>query len=143
MVSPGSLGVVLKAGSWYLVATGLGKERTFNVADVQRVALLPTSFTRPPGFDLPTYWRESLERFEERLRPHRAELVASPLGLRRIQALGTFASQAVETSLKLTEKIPILCTMVTASPFDAALHFLRLHARDRRQQSLRLARARG
>jgi L-alanine-DL-glutamate epimerase-like enolase superfamily enzyme len=31
-------------------------------------------------------------------------------------------NQVVETELQLTEKIPVLCTMVTASPFDAALH---------------------
>jgi L-alanine-DL-glutamate epimerase-like enolase superfamily enzyme len=32
------------------------------------------------------------------------------------------AAHEVETALKLPEKIPILCTLVCASPFDAALH---------------------
>jgi L-alanine-DL-glutamate epimerase-like enolase superfamily enzyme len=32
------------------------------------------------------------------------------------------AAEEVSLRLKLTEKIPILCTLVTASPFDAALH---------------------
>ncbi|MCI0333161.1 MAG: hypothetical protein L0228_08060 [Planctomycetes bacterium] len=31
-------------------------------------------------------------------------------------------STAVEAALQLSEKIPVLCTMVAASPFDAALH---------------------
>jgi L-alanine-DL-glutamate epimerase-like enolase superfamily enzyme len=32
------------------------------------------------------------------------------------------AAREVETALKLPEKIPVLCTLVCASPFDAALH---------------------
>jgi L-alanine-DL-glutamate epimerase-like enolase superfamily enzyme len=39
------------------------------------------------------------------------------------------AAKAVTGQLKLAEPIPVLCTMVTASPFDAALHdaFGKLH----------------
>src|SRR5207253_6702364 len=32
------------------------------------------------------------------------------------------AAREVETALALPEKIPVLCTLVCASPFDAALH---------------------
>jgi predicted DNA-binding transcriptional regulator YafY len=88
-------GLVLKAGSWYLVARGHGKIRIFNVADIQSLAVTPESFHPPAGFDLPVWWAESTQAFEARLRPGMARLRASPLGLQRLRLLGSFAGEAV------------------------------------------------
>jgi predicted DNA-binding transcriptional regulator YafY len=88
-------GLVLKAGSWYLVARGHDKIRIFNVADVQALAPTPESFDPPAGFNLSSWWAESTRAFEARLRPGIARLRASPLGMQRLGLLGSFAGEAV------------------------------------------------
>ena len=58
------LGVVLKAGIWYVVARVDDQIRTYRVSRV--VATEPTGerFERPEGFDLAAYWAESAAAFE-------------------------------------------------------------------------------
>jgi predicted DNA-binding transcriptional regulator YafY len=89
------LGLVLKAGHWYLVAHGAGQRRIFSVADVKACAIRDETFDEPAGFDLPGWWGEQMRAFEARLRPGTAKLHASPIGLRRLRLLGAFASEAV------------------------------------------------
>ena len=60
------LGLVLKAGRWYLVAQGSSRISTYRVAQIQAAAVLDESFTRPEGFDLAAHWAESLEDFHAR-----------------------------------------------------------------------------
>ncbi|MFG1646063.1 helix-turn-helix transcriptional regulator [Amycolatopsis sp. NPDC049252] len=55
------LGLVLKAGVWYLVASG----RTYRVANIEALTPLDETFTRPAGFDLAEFWRDHVERYEE------------------------------------------------------------------------------
>jgi predicted DNA-binding transcriptional regulator YafY len=58
------LGLVLKAGVWYLVAAGHGKPRTYRVSAIVSLRPLPERFTRPDGFDLAEFWQEHVERYE-------------------------------------------------------------------------------
>ena len=55
------LGLVLKAGVWYLVAlSGRTRSlRTFRVSRVQSVKVLDEEVTRPDDFDLATHWAEA------------------------------------------------------------------------------------
>lgn len=89
------LGLVLKAGAWYLVATGHGKTRIFNLADAVTMDVREQTFVRPRDFELPSFWASSMTSFEARLRPHRAKVRASPLGLERLARLGAYAATAV------------------------------------------------
>jgi predicted DNA-binding transcriptional regulator YafY len=89
------LGLVLKAGAWYLVARGHGKIRTFRVSNILDQRVQEGSFERPADFDLPAYWSASLARFEAQLRPGLATLRASPEGLKRLAELGGYAAKAV------------------------------------------------
>jgi predicted DNA-binding transcriptional regulator YafY len=89
------LGLVLKAGSWYLVARRGRATRIFKVASILELTTQATSFTRPEGFDLAVFWQAALRRFEAQLRPARARLWASAVGLRRLSLLGAYAAQAV------------------------------------------------
>jgi predicted DNA-binding transcriptional regulator YafY len=60
------LGVVLKAGIWYLVAI-LGKwDVVFRLSRVRSVTLLDQPARRPHDFDLPGYWKQWLADFESR-----------------------------------------------------------------------------
>jgi predicted DNA-binding transcriptional regulator YafY len=60
------LGVVLKAGRWYLVA-GVGERttayRVSNILEAEPVEDEPAS--RPPGFDLAGWWQDWAERYEQ------------------------------------------------------------------------------
>ena len=59
------LGLVLKAGVWYLVASApkvVGKKtasRTYRVSNISSLNVLPASFTRPARFDLAQHWEAS------------------------------------------------------------------------------------
>ncbi|HYI61606.1 MAG TPA: YafY family protein [Acidimicrobiales bacterium] len=59
------LGLVLKAGVWYLVAlSGRTRSyRTFRVGRVRSVKLLDQVCERPPEFDLARHWAEAQEGF--------------------------------------------------------------------------------
>ncbi len=58
------LGLVLKAGTWYLVAMVEGQMRTYRVARFRRAELTSDQFERPSEFDLACFWRESTAAYE-------------------------------------------------------------------------------
>ncbi len=61
------LGLVAKAGIWYLVARYGADMRTFRAERILGVDELDERFTRPDGFDLVEYWREWTAKFEDSL----------------------------------------------------------------------------
>ncbi|MER7499078.1 YafY family protein [Nonomuraea pusilla] len=61
-------GLVLKGGSWYLVAAPPdGDPRTYRVARILTLEALPGAFQRPEGFDLEAFWRQYAKEFRERM----------------------------------------------------------------------------
>ena len=58
------LGLVLKAGVWYLVASSEGQARTYRVSRIRAATAGEESFARPPDFDLAAYWAESITAYE-------------------------------------------------------------------------------
>ncbi len=88
------LGLVLKAGDWYLVAQAGARRLTFRISNIRQLETLDTHFERLADFKLASWWRESLARFEADLRPIRARLRVSATGLARLAALGSFAADA-------------------------------------------------
>jgi predicted DNA-binding transcriptional regulator YafY len=58
------LGLVLKAGVWYLVAAADGQPRTYRVSRVAHVTTLEDRFERPERFDLAAFWTESSSAYE-------------------------------------------------------------------------------
>src|SRR5690348_9267491 len=58
------LGLVLKAGVWYLVAAADGQPRTYRVSRVTSVQPLDGSFERPADFDLAAFWAEASAAYE-------------------------------------------------------------------------------
>lgn len=83
-------GLVLKGGSWYMVAAPPGgTPRTYRVARILSLRTLPERFTRPEGFDLAEFWRAYAREFRERmytaeavikLAPGREDLLAYTMG---------------------------------------------------------------
>ena len=74
------LGLVLKAGLWYLVARSAGQMRVYRVGRVRELDVLDARFERPEGFDLTAFWAGWSARFEAGV--YRAEAVVrlSPRG---------------------------------------------------------------
>ena len=58
------LGLVLKAGVWYLVARRDSELRTYRVSRIERVTPGDDTFERPEGFDLAAHWRASVSQYE-------------------------------------------------------------------------------
>jgi predicted DNA-binding transcriptional regulator YafY len=58
------LGLVLKAGIWYLVARREGEVRTYRVSRIGAPELGDERFERPARFDLAAYWLESSAAWE-------------------------------------------------------------------------------
>jgi predicted DNA-binding transcriptional regulator YafY len=65
------LGLVLKAGTWYLVGTphpGDGRgPRTYRVSRVHAAAVRADGFERPLGFDLEAFWADYQRGYAERV----------------------------------------------------------------------------
>lgn len=89
------LGLVLKAGTWYLVARGGERARIYKVAAIRALQVLAERFERPARFDLARHWAAELARFEARLRPATATLRVGAEGARRLARLGTWSARAV------------------------------------------------
>jgi predicted DNA-binding transcriptional regulator YafY len=94
-VSP--LGLVLKAGTWYLVAIEREEPRTFRMANVRDAQALPQRVRRPRKFELATYWDESIRRFERDLYKGQATLLATATGLKALSYLSSAVARAVGT----------------------------------------------
>ena len=56
------LGLVLKAGVWYLVARREAGFRTYRLSQIQALTVTDEAFERPADFDLPAHWRAHLLR---------------------------------------------------------------------------------
>lgn len=81
------LGVVLKAGSWYLVARSDEETRTYRVSRVLELEPLAETFTRPPDFDLTAFWASWSERFENGVYTGKALIRLSPEAWQRLPHL--------------------------------------------------------
>lgn len=89
------LGLILKAGSWYLAARGMGKIRVFRVSNIREPTLAESIFERPADFDLPRWWQAEQARFESELFSTRATLRASAEGCKRLAAQSPRGAKAV------------------------------------------------
>ncbi|MCU1359905.1 MAG: transcriptional regulator [Ilumatobacteraceae bacterium] len=89
------LGLVMKAGSWYMVARANGNLRTFKIANVSDVHVLDETFEHPPGFDLAAHWQAALQRFEKSLQHGHAVVRVSPGAMSRLDRLSAAAMEAV------------------------------------------------
>lgn len=75
------LGVVLKAGVWYLVASAEGQARTYRVSHILALEALGERFVRPEGFDLADFWGAWSRRYETSVYRGEAVVRLSPRAL--------------------------------------------------------------
>ncbi len=93
------LGLVLKAGVWYLVA---GPEpRTYRVSNIEDLRPLDEHFTRPGAFELAEFWRAHVERYEESEIDETAVVRLTPAGIAALpDVLGPKAARLVSRTLE-------------------------------------------
>lgn len=84
------LGLVLKAGRWYLLAAKRGEERIYRLDSVLEAEAEATGerFDRPRDYDLARAWGRRVERFDASLRRGTATLRVRPSALDRLDRLG-------------------------------------------------------
>ena len=78
------LGLVLKAGTWYLVAAHRGSVRTYRVGRITTCSLRAEPVDRPEGFVLASWWAESSEEFDRSMLRESCTLRLSPAAQRRL-----------------------------------------------------------
>lgn len=80
------VGLVLKAGAWYVAArqTGQAEVRTYRLASIVDFKGIGRAFRRPRGFELEAWWRGASLRFEAQLRQLPVRVQVSPRGVKRL-----------------------------------------------------------
>jgi predicted DNA-binding transcriptional regulator YafY len=90
-------GLVLKAGTWYLVARRDGEMRTYRVSRVDDVKVLDESFDRPAGFDLARYWSATVAEFEANAPAVEVIVITSQPGFERLQRMARYGGRALRS----------------------------------------------
>lgn len=96
----GPLGLVLKGGIWYLVASHRRRIKTYRVGRITRATLMTDAVERPVGFELSAWWERSKGEFDRALLRYPCRVRLSPLGFRRLREV--VPQEAVEDVLKRT-----------------------------------------
>jgi len=121
------LGLVLKAGRWYLIAAASpgGRANAYRVGNLRSAVLSGETFERP-DFDLAAYWRSYVEEFDARRWRGEAVVRFSPAAVERLtdhadeKVLAAVAAAETDDNGWVTARIP------TESPWHAANELLRL-----------------
>jgi predicted DNA-binding transcriptional regulator YafY len=123
------LGLVLKAGAWYVVGRRGRTARTYRLSNMHDVQVLKQRFKRPRPFDLAAYWADATQRFEEGVYRDFATLRASAAGLKRLKAFSPVVAQAVQRSAEAPDANGWVTVTVPIESIDhAAREMLRLGA---------------
>ncbi|MBA2280535.1 MAG: YafY family transcriptional regulator [Acidimicrobiia bacterium] len=91
------LGLVLKAGTWYLVARCGDDLRTYRASRILAAEVLDERFDRPEGFQLADHWADSADAFERTKRVEEARCRVRASCVRELRwAIDPSAARAVE-----------------------------------------------
>lgn len=89
-------GLVMKAGTWYLVAAAPGgAPRTYRIDRIGRATALDEPAERPPAFDLAGFWWAHLADFTSGLHTLTARIRITPVGWVRLAVVLPAAVSAV------------------------------------------------
>ncbi len=94
------LGLVLKGGTWYLVAEADagGSIRTYRVSRILDATVTGERFVRPAGFDLAAHWEQSRLAYEQAVEPVDIVVRLSSRNLSRLA--GAAGDRAMATSTR-------------------------------------------
>ena len=119
------LGLVLKAGAWYLVAHRVAGMRVYRVSRVASVRALEETCERPDGFELSAYWHDWSRAFEES-RPRVEVTVRGPKGVRAMtfESLSEAQRELLRfgTDLEVLEPVELRARIAETAREVAALY---------------------
>jgi len=122
----GPLGLVLKGGTWYLVAMSGKAIRTYRVGLISEAVVTDEAFTRPKGFDLAAHWEQSSRAYESGLYREQADIRVSPRGWELLELLGPYVTEAAAKTAKRDKQGWTRCSVPIESHGHAVREFLRL-----------------
>jgi predicted DNA-binding transcriptional regulator YafY len=102
------LGLVLKAGAWYMVARPNRKDepRVYRLANIRALTPLKQTFPYPDDFDLATYWSVTTRRFEASVYRDEATLHVTSRGLSHMQQFPSAVAEAARRSARPIARRP-------------------------------------
>jgi predicted DNA-binding transcriptional regulator YafY len=112
------LGLVLKGGSWYLVACRGPAILTYRVSNIETADLTDERFERPADFDLAVHWRQSSKAYETGLYREQAEVRLSPKGMGLLGLLGPYVVEAARVTTEPDREGWLRCTI----PIETVAH---------------------
>jgi predicted DNA-binding transcriptional regulator YafY len=111
------LGLVLKAGTWYLVATRRDDDRgprAYRVSRVQAAQIRDDPVAPVPDFELAAYWEQYQREYEQRVYCAEAVVRLSPGGLQLLFLLGSVPARRARAAMSepdhngwTTTRVPI------------------------------------
>jgi predicted DNA-binding transcriptional regulator YafY len=81
------LGLVAKAGHWYLVAAHRGRILSYRVSRIESATPIAGAVERPADFDLAAWWSSSAAAFDRSLLRYRCRVRLSPAALRSLPSV--------------------------------------------------------
>jgi predicted DNA-binding transcriptional regulator YafY len=118
-------GLVLKAGTWYLVARRDGEMRTYRVSRVESIEMLDEQFERPADFDLAAHWAEAVTYFETNAPAVDTTLLATARGFASLQRMERVGNRAVRSHEERDDE-RVECVVAFESLDDAYYDILTL-----------------
>ena len=120
-------GLVLKNGTWYVVAATPGGLRTYRVSNILELTPTDEEFTRPDGFDLGRHWQDHLDQFEQRRFTSEAVVrISAPLVARLSDLSSTLLLKAIaDAGAEPDEDGSITVAVPIESIGNAATQFVR------------------
>ena len=123
-------GLVVKNGSWYLVARAAGATstrsmRVYRVDNVLRLRVLERTFTRAGGFDLAGFWRERLADFDQQRLTATATVRLSAALVQRLPDDGDRALLRAAAAAPAEPDGSRVVQLPIESPAHAAAHLVR------------------
>jgi predicted DNA-binding transcriptional regulator YafY len=90
------IGLVLKAGVWYLVGRREAGYRTYRMSQIQALTSTGERFERPADFDLPAHWQQATQSFEREIYIGVARVRATRIGISRLRDISQRVKESIE-----------------------------------------------
>lgn len=100
------LGLVLKAGAWYLIARSRGEIRTYRVSQVIAAEVTEDGFERPADFSLADHWTRAQVDYAESLKQGVARLKVTPDALHALRRDGVEVTEVGEGIIETPMEAP-------------------------------------
>jgi predicted DNA-binding transcriptional regulator YafY len=120
------LGLVLKAGTWYLVARNGKATRTYRVGGIEDAVVMDETFASPKDFNLAAHWEKACRDYEDGLWRGHADVRLSPRGVALLALLGSHVEQAARETAEPDADGWVRCTIPIESDAYGVRELIRL-----------------